>query len=249
MFTWICPQCGREVPPAYTECPDCAARNAPAGAPPVPPGPEPPLQEPRAAMLAAHASTAPPVLPQPQEPAPAAVPPSYHAAPPVSHGLPTWLMTIVFALAFGGLAAGVFWSINYVRSRPVAKPTAVVENPAAKSGAATNPLQRYIEISGVRFVDDPKNKNKTLVKFLIVNHSPADIQGLKGNVTVWGSTTRSEEDAQGTFTFEADLKAYEARELTDPLTTKKEIYELADWQNLTTDVQITAPASGDSPAR
>ncbi len=23
MFTWICPQCGREVPPAYNECPDC----------------------------------------------------------------------------------------------------------------------------------------------------------------------------------------------------------------------------------
>lgn len=33
MFTWICPQCGREVPPSYTECPDCAAKAA-GGAPP-----------------------------------------------------------------------------------------------------------------------------------------------------------------------------------------------------------------------
>ena len=24
MFTWICPQCGREVPPAYNDCPDCS---------------------------------------------------------------------------------------------------------------------------------------------------------------------------------------------------------------------------------
>jgi hypothetical protein len=29
-----------------------------------------------------------------------------------------------------------------------------------------------------------------------------------------------------------------------PLNTKRKIYELGDWQNLTTDVQITAPAGG-----
>jgi len=28
-----------------------------------------------------------------------------------------------------------------------------------------------------------------------------------------------------------------------PLTTKRKIYELADWQNVTTDVQITAPGA------
>ncbi len=31
MFTWICPQCGREVPPSEPECPNCArAQQAPA---------------------------------------------------------------------------------------------------------------------------------------------------------------------------------------------------------------------------
>lgn len=34
MFTWICPQCGREVPPSEPECPSCAqAQQAPAEAP------------------------------------------------------------------------------------------------------------------------------------------------------------------------------------------------------------------------
>ena len=28
MFTWICPQCGREVPPAYNDCPDCSKKAA-----------------------------------------------------------------------------------------------------------------------------------------------------------------------------------------------------------------------------
>jgi hypothetical protein len=34
MYTWICPQCGREVPPSSDACPDCAA-NGESGAPPV----------------------------------------------------------------------------------------------------------------------------------------------------------------------------------------------------------------------
>jgi hypothetical protein len=54
MFTWICPQCGREVPPAYTECPDCAAKAAGAAGPPpeqppahqVYPPPPPQYQQP-----------------------------------------------------------------------------------------------------------------------------------------------------------------------------------------------------------
>lgn len=43
MFAWICPKCGREVPPSETECPDCAARSAaePAAVPPPEPSPAP----------------------------------------------------------------------------------------------------------------------------------------------------------------------------------------------------------------
>jgi hypothetical protein len=47
MFTWICPQCGREVPPSEAECPDCArgrqaALEAPApSAPAAPPARRP----------------------------------------------------------------------------------------------------------------------------------------------------------------------------------------------------------------
>jgi hypothetical protein len=34
MFNWICPQCGREVPPSEAECPACATARAGAPAPP-----------------------------------------------------------------------------------------------------------------------------------------------------------------------------------------------------------------------
>ena len=50
MFTWICPHCGREVPPSEGECPDCGAKE------------EPGVQPAGEAPGAAPAATVPPVV-------------------------------------------------------------------------------------------------------------------------------------------------------------------------------------------
>ena len=65
MFTWICPQCGREVPPAYNDCPDCAKKTANPGDPALAQGappavPPPPPQE----ALAPPPPTHPPLAGQ-----------------------------------------------------------------------------------------------------------------------------------------------------------------------------------------
>ena len=267
MFTWICPQCGREVPPSYTDCPDCKERNAqaaaqqpPATAPAVPPmapvePPVPPRGDPQQPQYYQQPPQAPPP-PQYQGPPQYQSPPQYQAppqqpyyappAPPRRGGgiqLPVWLMTVLFAFAIGGVVLGIVWlmSSNKTSAGSGPSPAAVVESPAAKPGAKANPLQKHIEITGVRFIQDAKKK--TLVKFVLVNHSEADISGLAGNVTIWGRTQKSEEDAQGSFSFNTNLAPFESKELTVPLNTKFKIYELPDWQNITTDVQITAPAA------
>jgi hypothetical protein len=149
-------------------------------------------------------------------------------------------MTVVFALAFVGLVFGTYWIVQFARggSQP-RTPSTSVESPAAKSGAKTNPLQRYIEVAGVRFVQDAK-KN-TMAKFLLINHSEADFSILAANVTVWGRTQKSEEDAEGSFSFTTNLGPLESKELSAPVNTKLQIYELPDWQNVTLDLQITAP--------
>jgi hypothetical protein len=251
MFTWICPQCGREVPPAYTECPDCANKAA---APP----PQPPAQAPAPPPVYA----APPTPPQQQVPppyqAPPQAPPAYqqptysqqpaHAAQPVmqypppeaprSNVLHTVLMTVLFAFAFLGLGLGLYWLID---RRGPSTPTAAVESPAAKPGARLNPYQKYIEIAGVRFTTDAKKK--PVVKFIVINHSPADIEGLAANVTIWGRTQKSEEEAAGSFVFKTNLGPWESKDLTAPLDTKKQMVELPDWQNTSTDIQVTAPGA------
>ncbi|HEY2018210.1 MAG TPA: hypothetical protein VGH38_32115, partial [Bryobacteraceae bacterium] len=116
-----------------------------------------------------------------------------------------------------------------------------VESPAAKPGAKLNPYQKFIEISGVRFTADAKKK--PVVKFVVINHSGADIDGLAGNVTIWGRTQKSEEEAAGTFSFKTSIGPFESKDISAPLNTKLPMVQLPDWQNVSTDIQITAPGS------
>jgi hypothetical protein len=102
---------------------------------------------------------------------------------------------IGFTFAFLGLVAGVYWLVGYSRGP---QPSTTVESPAAKPGAKTHPLQKYIEVSGVRFMENAKKQAE--VRFLVINHSPAEMDGLTANVTLWGRTQKSGEEAAGTFT-------------------------------------------------
>jgi hypothetical protein len=110
----------------------------------------------------------------------------------------------------------------------------------AKGQAKPNPLQKYVEVSGIRFVETPKHEPEA--RFVVINHSGADITDLAGTVNIWGRTAKSEEEAAGTFSFKmASLKPYESKEAVAPLSTKLKAYELPDWQNLSAEVQITSP--------
>jgi hypothetical protein len=248
MFTWICPQCGREVPPSYNDCPDCAAKTA-AAAPPLPPAaPPPPLES----------APPPPAAFRPEPPPPAAYEPSHSqsplfaAAPPpppppkqrAGAILPTWALAALFALAFLGVGLGVYAiaTRNHASNREAAAATNV-DSPAAKPGTKVNALQKYIEVSGVRFSQDKQDKKVINVSFVLINHSDVDVDRLTGNVTVWGRTRNSEEDAVGTFAFMTSIPGTASKELVLPFNTKLKFIELPDWQNITVDLQITGPAT------
>jgi len=228
MFTWICPRCGREVPPSYEACPDCAAKEN-SGEQPAQTAAQPPSSP-------VVATAAPPVY------APPAVAPleaQRYAAPPPRAGLPTWVMAILFAFAFVGAGAGVYLAINYFRGGTQAASIPVASVPG-KTQSKPNPLQKYVEVSGIRFVETPAHQ--TEARFVVVNHSGADIADLAGTVNIWGRTARSEEEAAGSFGFKmASLKPYESKEAVAPLSTKLKPYELPDWQNVSAEVQITSP--------
>jgi hypothetical protein len=152
-------------------------------------------------------------------------------------------MSVLFALAFIGLGLTAYWGVQYFRtSRAPSSSPLALENPPAQAPARNNPLQKFIEVTGIRLVQD--QRKNTEVRFLVVNHSSAEISDLGGNVTVWARTQKSEEERVGTFSFNLpSLGPYESREMRAALNTKLKVYEMPDWQNLTSDVQVTSPES------
>ena len=291
MFNWVCPRCGKDVPPSKTECPFCA--TAPQAAPPQPVGAPPPYyppppppqqygappapawQPPQAAappqawqppqQWTPPAPPAPPPPPaqqaawQPQAPPPQPPPPPHSSgyalppepAQPAPHpqaawpqqkqGLPTWVLGGGFALALLAVLGLVYYWMQPSAAKIAGADKALGEKAAAATTQekVANPLQKYIEVVGIRLVTQDK---KSVAKFVVVNHSSGEIVGLEANVTLWASTKRSEEDSVGAFSFKTrSLGPNASADVTAPLTTRLKPYELPDWQNLTAEVQITSP--------
>lgn len=142
----------------------------------------------------------------------------------------TWLKAV---LAFVGVLVvfGIAYFVVGSHSSSSAKDAAKQQT--------TNPLQKYVEVVGIRVVDQKSGEG---VKFLVVNHGATELDDLTANVTLWASTQRSEEDSVGTFTFHVDaLGPNESKELSAPLKTDKGPAEMPDdWRNITADVQIAA---------
>jgi hypothetical protein len=118
---------------------------------------------------------------------------------------------------------------------------AAAESPAnAPQQNVTNQFQKFVEVVGVRMVTQDK---KPVAKFVVVNHSGTEIDNLAANVTLRASTSRSDEDPVGTFSFKVpEIGPNESKDLTEPLKTKLKMYELPDWQKTTAEIEITSPA-------
>lgn len=200
--------------------------------------------EPRAEVPVPPAAVPPPPPAQPFQPqrtlparpAAQAVPPNGRGSRP---GMPTWLMGLLFALGFLALGFGVYYGIQSLSNRPSAAATASVNNSLARTNKVSNPLQKYIEVIGIRLMQDSSRRPQA--RFVVVNHSTTELSDLNANVTLWASSAKAEEEPVGTFQFKVGrLGPNESKELTGPFKTKLKIYEFPDWQNLTADVQVTA---------
>lgn len=268
MFTWICPQCGKEVPPHENDCPFCREKaeggerssegqaagtvqeQAPPGAqqPPVmppaqqvpvpPPAQQPPMQQP-------VTQQAPPQYAQPQPP---------QAAPPQQQvyeigrrqrGMPGWAVTLLVAIGLTAVG-GAFYYWIYPAMKGANRPApqeaiAFEEVPEAQPApVARGRVARQIEVTGFRFTEDANKRPQ--VQFLVVNHSAADIGDLEGKVTLRKAQSGEDDDPITEFEFNTTrLAPYASIEFKTLIRTSLRAYEMPDWQFLRAEVEITSP--------
>lgn len=228
MFTWICPKCGGEVPPAYDDCPRCAPPKSttPAAdavtevvppsaaavrdaAPPPPPPPPP---------VAAPAAAAPVEAPPPPRRATIYAQPEKRALSPTVVGL-------LAGLGIAGLLAVLYLYVLPRGTAETAAPAAALEQPGpAGSAVRPHPLAKHLEVTGIRLRDF--KGGKATIQFVVVNHSAASLPEMAMDVTL--------RSADKTF-FEIPAKLpslgpYEVKDLSASVATDLKSYELPDWQ-------------------
>jgi len=103
-----------------------------------------------------------------------------------------------------------------------------------------HPLAKYVELVGFRLSE--AGGGKLRVKFVVVNHSEADIGDLGVKVRLTSSSAKPEDPAIADFAVKVPtLGPEEIREVEASVPTKLRIYELPDWQFLKAEFEITSP--------
>jgi hypothetical protein len=154
--------------------------------------------------------------------------------------MPEWLvMVIVAVVAVGIFALAYFYLLPSSRKgNSAAVPKTQSEQTRAAIGA--HPYAKFLDVTGIRMVEDARQNVQ--VKFLVVNHSSADLAGISADVILKPIDSKPDTPPVTEFSFKVPmLGAYESREVTVPAKTKMRAYELPDWQFLKSEVHITTP--------
>ncbi len=209
MFTWICPKCGSEVPPSFSECPECISRSASQPEKPVP------VPTTEVAVEPATPAAAPPV-------ASIATP---SVLPKERRQLPSAAIVVLTMASIAALLWLIYFVVIPKKSVPMDSETT---GRTASAGTSTNEqdaLAKHLEISGIRLLSEG---NRAKIQFLIVNHSAAELPELRLQVQL---------SAGGKAIFEfpftvPSMGPYESRDLSTTVRTSLKPYEWPDWQLL-----------------
>jgi len=149
---------------------------------------------------------------------------------PQRRGLPTWLVTILVAGVAVGAIFGIVRLLGSKSGSGAGSATAALEQSAAQ-GDSSNPYAKYLEVTGVRIMEDTKQHAEA--HFLVVNHSTADLPDLELQVAISTTTAKAGDDPLAVVTVKTGaIPANGSKDVSAPLKTKLRAYEMPDWQFL-----------------
>jgi hypothetical protein len=107
---------------------------------------------------------------------------------------------------------------------------------SVQSTHSTNSLARFVEVTGVRFMEVNK---KPQIHYLVVNHSNAPLNSMTVYVTLRASDAKPGQPPIAKLTFRSPaLAAFEAKEMFSSIEHAVGPLDLPDWQDLRADVEV-----------
>jgi hypothetical protein len=149
------------------------------------------------------------------------------------------MVTVGVAAVLLLLGGGFYYWMS--SRRPVeAAPGVALETAASPATpAGEHPYKKHLEIVGYRIFEDAKRKPQ--IRFLIVNHSGAELDPVNMRVTIETTKAKPGDPAVATLLVKTPrLAAYGSQEFTSALNTKLRAYEIPDWQFLRLEPEITS---------
>lgn len=123
---------------------------------------------------------------------------------------------------------------------PSKSATATQIQPSQRVAPSSNPVAKYIEITGFRITE--KGPGKLQIHFAVVNHSDADVGNIVMTINLRASTAKASDPPLATFNAKVEgLGPEDLKEVSAEVPTKLRVYELPDWQFIQSDFQITEP--------
>jgi hypothetical protein len=132
-----------------------------------------------------------------------------------------------------GIAVAVIFGVVKLLSKsgPSSDSTTAALQQSAAASDSSNPYAKYLEVTGVRIVEDEKHQAQA--HLLVVNHSTADLPDLELQVAIGTTTAKAGEDPLAVVTVKTGtVPANGSKDVSAPLNTKMRAYEMPDWQFL-----------------
>ena len=112
-------------------------------------------------------------------------------------------------------------------SAPAAPPLPVVQE---------HPLARFVEVAGVRIVNNAKGKAQ--LEYIVVNHSGSPITGLDIRITGRSADAPSGDPLFSISGIVPALGPYQSKEMRTELDASRRTATLPDWRSLRTEILI-----------
>ncbi len=144
---------------------------------------------------------------------------------------PGWVVTVLTAIILIVTAATFLPKSTFAQHGASA-----ADAPASEAALGAFPsFSRYVEVTGIRAATDTGNAE---IRYVVVNHSPTDLPAFSINVSVVPAR-----GGAPLFSFSASVQSMapnESRELRAAIPQTLQASEMPDWQDLRSDVRVTA---------